>query len=69
MENTKLLELPKLIDLLAEQTTVYMKMVSKGATKEEFENCQTRLRTLQREIELRRGKKNTSDPEEMKRSV
>jgi len=53
MENLKLVELPHLIDLLAEETTHYMKMVNTGATKEEFENCQINMRTLQREIESR----------------
>jgi hypothetical protein len=56
MENLKLVELPKLIDLLAEQTTKYMKMVSTGATKEEFETCQKKMQSIQREIEFRKSK-------------
>lgn len=58
MESLIHLELPGLIDLLAEETTHYMKMVSNGATKEEFEQCQLRLKTIQLEIEAR--KKNSA---------
>jgi len=54
MENIQLIELPKLIDLLAEQTTKYMKMIGSGATKEEFEQCQQSLGLIQQEIILRR---------------
>ncbi len=64
MENLKLVELSKLIDLLAEQATKYMKMVSTGATKEEFENCQKKMKTIQKEIEFRKSKADVSNPKD-----
>jgi hypothetical protein len=56
MENLKLVELPRLIDLLAEETTLYMRMVTTGGTKEEFERCQVTMKTIQQEIETRKSK-------------
>jgi len=60
MENLNLVELPRLIDLLAEETTYYMKMVTTGATKEEFERCQVKMKTIQQEIETRKSKASSS---------
>jgi hypothetical protein len=55
MENLKLLELPELIDLLAEQTSLYIKMVKTGTAKEEFENCKKKTKEIQLEIKMRKA--------------
>jgi hypothetical protein len=60
MQNLKLVDLPDLFDLLAEQTAHYMKMVTNGATREEFEYCQQRMKEIQMEIEQRKKERYTT---------
>jgi hypothetical protein len=38
MDNLQALELPALVDMLAEYTVSYTKMLSDGATEDEFKN-------------------------------
>ncbi|MFI5129924.1 MAG: hypothetical protein ACHQFX_08045 [Chitinophagales bacterium] len=57
MENLKLVSIPELIDLLAQQTALYTKMLSSGANHDDFEKCKDKIKQLQKEIELRRQNK------------
>ena len=43
-----------LVDLLAAQTADYIRMLSEGATEEEYARCNLSLRAIQTEIEARR---------------
>ena len=40
MKNYQQLELPVLVEMLADQTTLYAKMLSMGFTETEFKECQ-----------------------------
>jgi len=60
MENLKLVETPELIDMLAEQTTLYTKMLFSRASHEEFEKCRERIREIQQEIYFRKENKNST---------
>lgn len=50
-------ELPDLFDLLAQQTNRYMKMLSDGATKNEFDTCRETIIDIQGEIQSRKIQK------------
>jgi len=60
MHNLKLLKFDELIDLLAEQTSRYTKMVKSKRSEEEFQNCKRGIKELQSEIETRK-KHSTAD--------
>ena len=48
------LDMQTLIDMLSDSIDKYIKMVMKGSTKEEFENCKHTLKLIQTEIESRK---------------
>ena len=54
MEKLSLMETSVLVDLLAAQTADYIRMLSEGATDEEYARCNLSLRAIQTEIEARR---------------
>ena len=49
------IELSDLYDLLAQQTNRYMKMLSEGATKLEFNQCRETIISIQAEIQSRKN--------------
>jgi multidrug resistance efflux pump len=55
MEDLTHVELSDLYDLLAQQTTRYMKMLSEGATKQEFDQCREIIISIQAEIQSRKN--------------
>ena len=61
MQDLKCLSVPELIDMLAEQTSTYMKILNKGATKEQLQNCREAMTEIQLEIETRKSKKQAPD--------
>ena len=62
MNNLKLLKFEELIDLLAEHTSQYTKMVKSKTFEEEFVNCKQKLKAIQTEIKCRQGEnKEVSD--------
>ena len=64
MENLKLVAIPELIDMLAEQTTLYTKMLSWRASHEEFEQCRERIKKIQQEIQARKENKGSTVKEQ-----
>ena len=57
MENLQHTAIPELMDLLAEKTAQYTKMLSSEVSQEEFDSCKDCIKALQREIESRQGEK------------
>jgi hypothetical protein len=57
MQDLTHIELSELYDLLAQQTNRYMKMLSDGATKQEFDQCREIILSIQAEIHSRKGQK------------
>ncbi|TMI89428.1 MAG: hypothetical protein E6H08_16540 [Bacteroidetes bacterium] len=55
------LETSRLVDLLAQHTADYTKMMSEGTTEEEYAKCKLIIKALQAEIESR--KTNTTGSE------
>jgi multidrug resistance efflux pump len=55
MEDLTQIELSDLYDLLAQQTNRYMKMLSEGATKQEFDQCREIIIDIQAEIQSRKN--------------
>jgi hypothetical protein len=60
MKDLRLIEMSELIDMLAEQTSLYTKMLSSRASHEEFEKCRERTREIQQEIYSRKENKNST---------
>jgi hypothetical protein len=58
MPEIKYIELSDLFDLLAMETSHYMKMLSDGATQKEFDDCRERIIDIQSEIEWRKMRNN-----------
>jgi hypothetical protein len=54
MQELRAIETSQLIDLLAQHTADYTKMMSEGTTKEEYEKCNLMIKALQAEIEVRK---------------
>lgn len=54
MHNLKYLELADLFDLLIDQTAYHIRMISEGATPEEFARSREILSQIQREIEIKK---------------
>ena len=54
MENLEKLELPELVDMLAEETAQYITMVKTGVSKEQFNKCKEKIKQLQSEIKARK---------------
>lgn len=57
MKELNYVELPDLYDLLAQQTNRYMKMLSDGATRLEFNQCREIIIDIQAEIQSRKNQK------------
>jgi hypothetical protein len=55
MENIQFLPTDTLVDMLARDTSDYLKMLSQGAEKDVFTACLTNIRRLQAEILSRRS--------------
>jgi gas vesicle protein len=53
MENLKKLELTELVDMLAEETSLYITMVKTGVSKDQFNECKEKIKQLQSEIKAR----------------
>jgi hypothetical protein len=63
MHDLKKAELSELLDMLAQQTSRYVKMLSDGASKEKFDHHRKIITDIQAEIEGRRpGKSNRTFP-------
>lgn len=58
MHNLKYLELADLLDLLIDQTAYHVRMISKGATPEEFARSREILNQIQEEIEIKKTENN-----------
>ena len=54
MQGLQNLELSALLDMLAIHTEAYMKLLTGGASEEEFNSCKTTITLLQSEIETRK---------------
>ena len=54
MQELRNLETSQLIDLLAQHTADYTKMMSEGTTEEEYAKCNLTIKALQTEIEKRK---------------
>jgi hypothetical protein len=61
MPDIKYIEISDLFDLLAMETSLYMRMLSDGATQKEFDDCRERIIDIQSEIEWRRMKEHKGD--------
>jgi len=55
MEDLKSLETGALIDMLADHTSQFTKMLSEGATDEKFKACETTINCIQLEIFARKN--------------
>lgn len=65
MQEIQKLETAVLVDMLANQTASYLKMISEGASEEEFARCNLTMKALQSEIEQRKrtsANTSTTDP-------
>ncbi|MFI5131507.1 MAG: hypothetical protein ACHQFX_16005 [Chitinophagales bacterium] len=63
MQDLVHVESSDLYDLLAQQTNRYMKMLSEGATKQEFDQCRETIISIQTEIQSRKNQKSPArDP-------
>jgi hypothetical protein len=78
MQDLTNIELSDLYDLLAQQTNRYMKMLSEGATKQEFDQCREIILSIQAEIQSRKNQRSpakdsqstsTSSPEYVNRKA
>ena len=58
MQELHSLETTQLIDLLAQHTSDYTRMITNNITGDEYEKCKLVIKALQAEIEFRR---NTAD--------
>jgi len=54
MQELRNLETSQLVDLLAQHTADYTKMMSEGTTEEEYSKCNLIIKALQTEIEERK---------------
>ena len=51
----------ELIDILSEQTSLYVQMHSEGASEKELQKCRLMLQAVQAEIKSRRDSKSKQD--------
>jgi hypothetical protein len=56
------LDYSDLMDLLSEQTAIYMKILRKGGTKDQLAVCREFITEIQIEIEARKDKPRTNQP-------
>ena len=65
MDDLSHIKLSDLFDMLSEQTDRYMKMLSAGSTREEFDRCREAIIDIQTEIQSRqaKGENSTADSE------
>ena len=64
MEELRSLETSQLVDILAQLTANYSKMMSEGTTEEDYTKCDLTIRAVQSEIEGRKKIKGmTQNPE------
>ena len=64
LQELQTLDTSQLVDLLAQHTANYSKMLSIGSTDEEFAKCNLTIKAVQAEIELRKkGGTITPNPE------
>ena len=57
MDNLRSLNIDELVDLLSEQTSLYVKMHTDGASENEFHECSLLLQAVQAEIKSRNKEK------------
>ena len=57
MDNLKSLNIDELVDLLSEQTSLYVKMHTEDASENEFHKCRLLLQAVQAEIKSREKEK------------
>ena len=57
MDDLANIDLSDLYDMLAQQTNRYMKMLSDGATKQEFDQCREMIISIQAEIQSRKNQR------------
>lgn len=65
MQELQTLETSLLVDMLASHTADYSKMLTEGASDEEFAKCNLTIRAIQVEIDSRKqteANTNTTDP-------
>lgn len=54
MENLTTLEMSALIDMLAENTAIFTKILNEGGDTLEYERCKLKIAAIQKEIETRK---------------
>ena len=57
MDNLNKLNTEELVDLLSEQTTLYVQMHMEGVSKTEFQKCRLLIEAVQAEIKFRNESK------------
>ncbi len=61
IQNLKKASLTDLLDMLSAYTSVYMKMLMRGATKEQFYKCKREIIQIQKELEARKTLPDTTN--------
>lgn len=64
MENLAVFDKEKLMDMLAEYTSTYTRMLSEGRQTKEFQKCKLAIEAIQKEINLRDMRRNSEDPQQ-----
>ena len=64
MRPFEILDTSELVNVLAEYTTKYTKLLTDGGKNKDIVNCRETMQTLITEIELRKRPKNTLKPPE-----
>lgn len=59
MDNLNRLNIDELVDILSEQTSLYVQMHTDGASEKEFQKCRLLLHAVQAEIKSRREGKSS----------
>jgi len=54
LQELQTLDTSQLVDLLAQHTANYSKMLSEGTTEEEYDKCKLTIKAIHAEIELRK---------------
>jgi hypothetical protein len=61
MDNLSKLNIDELVDILSEQTSLYVQMQTDGTSEKEFYKCRFLLQAVQVEIKSRRESKSKKD--------